>query len=161
MHAADTLRASDAAVVARYLQLRSLFNDRYLTQVERLILERYQVLPARRVLPSLITQARTGFIRPGEGEVWPVVFLTTIDISLGLCAELSADRVAGLGTTINGPQRIRQRGWEDWWGWERPLAGLQPGFLDLPATRQEEAIVAWYGEGLEWLAGAGLLRRRG
>src|SRR5258708_503474 len=110
MQSSDALRVSDAAVVARYLQLRSLLHDRHLTLVERLILDRYLVHPTRRLPSTLVSNVRTGFIRPGEGELWPVVFLTTVDISVGLCVELPAERVAGLGTTLNGPRRIRQRG---------------------------------------------------
>jgi hypothetical protein len=161
MSISDSLRASDPAVVARYLQLRSLLHDRHLARVERLVLERYLVHSARRIPPTLLCNLRAGFVRPGEGELWPVVFLSTIDISLGLCVELSAERVANLGTTLNGPRRIRQRGWEDWWGWEKPIGAVRPAFFDLDDALQEEAIIAWYSEGLEWLAGAGLLTRRG
>ncbi len=160
MSSSDTMRASDAAVVARYLQLRSTLHDRHLTRVERLVQERYLVHPSRRLPSTLLCNVRTGFVRPGEGELWPVVFLTTVDISLGLCVELSAERVANLGTTLGGPRRIRQRGWEDWWGWEKSIGAVRPGFFDLDAARQEEAVVAWFAEGLEWLAGAGLLARR-
>jgi hypothetical protein len=160
MSHADTLHASDAAVVARYLQLRSLLHDRHLARVERLVLERYQVEPTRRAHSTLVTHLRAGFERPGEGELWPVVFLTTVDISLALCVELSPERVAALGTTVNGPTRVRHRGWEDWWGWERPLGQVHPDFYRLTPEQQEEAIAAWYAEGLEWLAGNGLLRRK-
>jgi hypothetical protein len=160
MQSPDALRASDAAVVARYLQLRSLLHDRFLARVERLVLDRYLVHPTRRMPSTLVCNVRTGFLRPGEGELWPAVFLTTVDISLGLCFELPADRVANLGTMLNGPHRLRQRGWEDWWGWERSIGQVRPGFFDLDADLQEEAVVAWYAEGLEWLAGAGLLRKR-
>ena len=86
--------------------------------------------------------------------------MTTVDISLALCVELSPERVAALGTTVNGPQRVRHRGWEDWWGWERSLAHLQPGFFDLAGPQQEDLVVAWFAEGLQWLAGSGLLRRK-
>jgi hypothetical protein len=161
MHPADSIRASDAAVVDRYLHLRSLLHDRLLSRVERHILARYVVQPSRRIHSTLLVAVRAGFFRQGEGDLWPVVFLTTVDISVGLCVELSPDRVASLGTMVNGPQRIRQRGWEDWWGWERPLSQLQAGFFDLPSAQQEEAVCAWYVEGLEWLAGSGLLRRKG
>src|SRR4051794_22713346 len=119
----DTFRLSDAAVVARFLQLRSLFHDRHLARVEQLILTRYLVQPTRRLLPTLVADIRTGFVRPGEGELWPVVFMTPVDISLGLCVDLSPDRVSSLGTMVKGPQRIRQRGWEGWWGWETTLPG--------------------------------------
>jgi hypothetical protein len=157
---ADSVRASDAAVVARYLQLRTLLHDRHLARVDRLILDRYVVQATKRIHPTLPFHVRTGFVRPGEGELWPVVFMTTVDITLALCVELSGDRVAGLGTMINGPQRIRHRGWEDWWGWERPLGQLRPGFFDLDGQQQEDLFVAWYAEGLDWLAGSGLLRRK-
>jgi hypothetical protein len=156
----ECLRVSDAAVVARFLQIRALVHDHPLARVERHVAERYVVEATRRLPATLVAHVRAGFIRPGEGELWPVVFMTTVDISLALCVELSAERVAGLGTMINGPQRIRHRGWETWWGWERPLGQIQAGFFDLDAASQEDAIVAWFGEGLEWLAGAGLMRRK-
>jgi hypothetical protein len=160
MKTSDALRESDAAVVARYLQLRSVFHDRHLARVERLVLDRYVVAPTRRIHPTLLAHLRTGFVRPLEGELWPVVFLTAVDVSVALCVELSPERVASLGTTVNGPQRLRHRGWEDWWGWERPLTAMGEGFFDLSAVGQEEAVAAWFGECLEWLAGNGLLRRR-
>src|SRR5206468_444621 len=68
---ADSIRASDAAVVARYLQLRTLLHDRHLARVERLILDRYVVQATKRVHPTLPVHVRTGFVRPGEGELWP------------------------------------------------------------------------------------------
>jgi hypothetical protein len=160
MSAPDTFRASDAAVVARYLQLRSLIHDHHLARVERLVQERYQVLPTRRIPPTLVAHVRGGFVRPGEGELWPVFFLTAVDVSAALVVELEAERVAGLGTTLNGPQRLRHRGWDEWWGWEKPLAALHPTFFDLPAPEQEEVLTAWYAGGLEWLATNGLLLRR-
>src|ERR1700720_2787956 len=92
------LQPSDPAVVARYLQLRALLHDRHLARVERLILDRYVVQSTKRIHSTLPVHLRTGFVRPGEGELWPVVFMTTVDITLGLCVELSGDRVAGLGT---------------------------------------------------------------
>jgi hypothetical protein len=161
MSLTDALRASDAVAVARYLQVRALFHDRHLPRVEQLIQARYMVAPASRPLPAtLVCDLRNGFMRPGEGDLWPVVFLTTVDISLALCVELSAERVASLGTTVNGPQRIRHRGWEDWWGWERPLGQIRSDFYELPLTLQDEAIVGWYAEHLEWLVSGGLLRRK-
>jgi len=160
MQSSDSIRSSDAAVVARYLQLRSQFHDRHLARVERLILDRYLIQTTRRLHSSLVAHVRAGFLRPGEGELWPVIFMTTVDISACLCVELTPDRVASLGTTINGPQRIRHRGWEDWWGWERPLAQVRGDFFDLSPNQQEDAIAGWYGEVLEWLASNGLLRRR-
>jgi hypothetical protein len=86
--------------------------------------------------------------------------MTTVDISIALCIDLTAERVASLGTTINGPQRLRQRGWEDWWGWDRPLSALHASFFELSASLQEDAIVGWYSSRLEWLADSGLLLRR-
>jgi hypothetical protein len=156
----DSLRVSDAAVVARFLEVRALMHDVHLARVERLILERYIVQPTRRIHSTLISHVRYGFIRPGEGDLWPVVFMTTVDISVALCLELNSERVANLGTTINGPRHIRHRGWEDWWGWERHLADLHPGFFDLSSSLQEDTIANWYTAGLEWLAGAGLLRKK-
>jgi hypothetical protein len=156
----ECLRVSDAAVVARFLQIRALIHDHPLERIERHVAQRYAVEPTRRIAPTLVSHVRAGFVRPGEGELWPVAFMTAVDISLALCVELSAERVAGLGTMLNGPQRIRHRGWETWWGWERPLGQVRAGFFDLDAASQEDAIVAWFGEGLEWLAGAGLLRRK-
>src|SRR5690349_6577287 len=119
MQTSEALRASDAAVVARYLQLRTVLHDRHLARVERLVQERYLVQPSRHIHPTLVAHVRSGFARPGEGELWPVVFLTTVDVSIALCVDLTAERVASLGTMINGPQRLRHRGWENWWGWER------------------------------------------
>src|SRR4051794_29701942 len=88
----EQLRLSDAAVVARFLQLRSLIHDHYLKQVERLIVERFAVQPIKRLAPTLVCDLRSGFLRPGEGEMWPVVFMTTVDISLALCVDISPDR---------------------------------------------------------------------
>lgn len=160
MQPADSLRPSDIAVVARYLHLRAFLNDRFLARVERLILDRYAVRPTRRVHSTLVALVRTGFVRPDEGELWPVIYMTTVDITAALCVELSAERVAALGTTVNGPTRIRHRGWEDWWGWEKPLSQLQPGFCDLPTDKQEETFSTWFAEGLEWLASSALLKRK-
>ncbi len=156
----EGLRTSDPAVVARYLVLRSHFHDELLARVEQLIENRYWVQPTRRIVPTLIALVRQGFTRPGEGEVWPVAFLTAIDISLALCIQSSSDRLAGLGTTLNGPQRIRHRGWEDWWGWETTLHDLRPGFYDLPGKDQDEAALNWFTERLEWLVQCGLMRRK-
>src|SRR5258707_729969 len=142
----NALRASDAAAVARYLQVRGLLHDRHLARVERLIVERYQVAPTRRLHSSFAAHVRSGFVRPNEGELWPVAFTTTVEISVALCVELSPQRVADLGTSIDGPRRIRHRSWEDWWGWERPLGQLVAGFFDLDGDAQEEAIAGWFGE---------------
>jgi hypothetical protein len=155
----DALRAGDAAVVARYLQVRAVFHDGLLARLERLVPERYQVQLTRRVVPTLVAQVRAGFFRPGQGEVWPVVFLTTVDVSAALCVEIAPEVLAALGTVLNGPQRLRHRYWEDWWGWERPLAEVHEQFFDLPAGQQLDALVAWYLEGFEWLAHNGLLLR--
>jgi hypothetical protein len=160
MQTSEAFRVSDPAVVARYLQLRSMLHDRHLARVEHLIEERYQVRPAPRGHASLVALVRAGFVRPREGELWPVVFLTAVDLSVALAVELSPERVADLGTVVNGPQRLRRRGWEDWWGWEQPLGALHPQFFDLTGPSQEEALVGWYAEGLEWLAGNGLIRRK-
>jgi hypothetical protein len=157
MDPTEALKASDAAVVARFLQVRAVFHDRHLARVERLIQERYLVQPSRRLHSTLIAHVRGGFVRPGEGELWPVVFLTVVDISLALCVELSEERVAGLGTMLNGPHRLRHRTWEDWWGWEKPLGTLHPDFFDWSVQQQEDAVVAWYQECLDWLANGGLL----
>jgi hypothetical protein len=159
MDSAECLRVSDPAVVARYLQLRSLLHDRHLARVEHVIAERYEVQSARRLHPTLLSDVRGGFVRPELGELWPVVFLTAVDVCVALCVAIDEDRVAGLGTSVKGPQRIRHRGWEGWWGWESPLAGLHPQFFDLPAQEQEDAVTAWYTANLEWLVHAGLLRR--
>jgi hypothetical protein len=160
MDTADALRISDAAVVARCLQLRSRFHDGLLTRVIARIEERYQVLPTRRIPATMVALVQSGFVRPGEGELWPVVFLTPVDITLALAVQISAERLAGLGTLLNGPQRLRHRLWEDWWGWETTLGGCHPSFFELPATAQDEAMLAWYTEGLEWLAHSGLLRKK-
>jgi hypothetical protein len=155
----EALRESDPAVVARYLQLRTVFHDRYLARIERLAWERYAVQLTTRIPPTLTVQVRTGLVT-GEGEVWPAVFLTAVDVRFALCVQLRPERVAQLGTSINGPQRLRQRHWEDWWGWETNLASLHPDFFDLSAIQQEDAIAGWYTMHFDWLAGNGLLRAR-
>jgi hypothetical protein len=156
----EALKASDAAVVARFLQIRSVLHNRHLARIDRLVQERYVVEPTRRIHPTLMAHVRTGYVRPGEGELWPVVFLTPVDILLGLCVELSPERVSGLGTMINGPTRMRQRQWEEWWGWEKSLAALHPEFFEMALAQQEEVIVGWYSGCLEWLTGSGLLRQK-
>lgn len=160
MSSTEALQVSDPAVVARYLQLRSVLHDRYLARVEKMILERYDVQPTRRVHPTLTLALRGGFVRPGEGEMWPVVHLTTVDISAALCIEIDDARVAAIGTSLRGPQRLRHRGWEDWWGWESCLSSLHERFFELSPLEQEEAFCTWFHAGLEWMAHAGLLRRR-
>ncbi len=160
MHTSDALQPSDPAVVARYLQLRGAFHDRHLARVERHVLERYEVQPTRRVPQTLLAVVRTGFVRPGEGEMWPVVFLTALDVTVALCVAISAERVASLGTVLRGPQRLRHRGWQDWWGWESTLAGLHERFFDLSPLEQEDAVAAWFATGFDWLVGNGLLFRK-
>jgi hypothetical protein len=118
------------------------------------------VAPARRVVATLLTLVRGGFVRPGEGELWPVVFLTPVDVSLALCLQISPERLARLGTMLNGPQRLRHRLWEDWWGWETNLAGVHPRFFQLPAAEQDDAVLAWYADKVEWLLQGGLARRK-
>jgi hypothetical protein len=157
MDRSDGLRLSDAAVVARYLFVRSHLNNRLLAQVEALIQDRYDVQPAQRTAATVTTLARGGFVRPGEGELWPVVFVTAVDITLALCLEISPQRIASLGTMLKGPQRLRHRHWEDWWGWETPLAGVHPQFFELPAAAQDDAMKAWYVTCLDWLANSHLL----
>lgn len=156
----DGLRASDVALVARYLQVRSYFHDRVLGRVETLVEERYQVQTTKRITATLVALVRSGFVRSVEGEVWPVVFLTPVDVSLAVCAQIRADRLASLGTTIGGPQRNRHRHWEDWWGWEIKLADVRPSFFSLPAAEQDEALIGWYLERFEWLAQNRLLQRQ-
>lgn len=155
----DVLRLSDAAVVARYLQIRGVFHDQLLARLERLIPERYEVQLTRRIVPTLVAQVRSGFVRAGLGEVWPVVYLTAAEISVALCVQITPESLAGLGTLLNGPQRQRHRFWEDWWGWEKPLAEVHPQFFEQSAGQQQDVLQAWYLEGFEWLAHSGLLRR--
>ncbi len=155
----DEIRVSDAAVVTRYLQLRGHFHDCILPRVESHIEARYRVQPTRRLTATLVALVRGGYTRPSEGELWPVVFLTPVDISLALCAQITPERLTNLGTVLNGPQRIRHRHWEDWWGWETGLAALRPNFFELSAAEQDGAMVAWYAEHLEWLAQGGLMQR--
>jgi hypothetical protein len=155
----DGLRVSDAAVVTRYLQLRSHLHDRVLARVESHVEARYRVQPTRRLAATLVALVRGGFVRPVEGELWPVVFLTPVDVSLALCVQIAPARLTSMGTMLNGPQRMRHRHWEDWWGWEVPLAGVRPGFFDLSAAEQDDAMVAWYVDHLEWLAQSGLMHR--
>jgi hypothetical protein len=160
MQTSEALRDSDPAVVTRYLHVRAIFHDRHLIRVERLIQERYLAQPTSRIPPTLVAHVRGGFLPPGEGEIWPVVFLTAVDIRLALAVQLSPERINRLGTSINGPQRLKHRGWDDWWGWETNLPGLHANFFELSANQQEDAIVAWYSSHLEWLVANGLLRRK-
>jgi hypothetical protein len=156
----EAMLASDLAVAARYLQLRTIVHDRHLGRIERLVLERYDVQPLRSRHSSFVCSLKTGFLRPSEGEMWPVVLMTMVEISAALFFEVDAERMAAMGTMLRGPHRVRHRGWEDCWGWESPLADLHPHFFDLTAPDQEEAIAGWYTGNFEWLANAGLLRRK-
>jgi hypothetical protein len=156
----EGFRVSDAAVVARYLQLRSLINDRILARIEQRAMERYQLMTTRRLTATLTAHVRCGFVRPDGGEIWPVVFLSAVDITPALCAQLTPDWLANLGTTINGPQRIRHRHWEEWWGWERRLGEIHSTFFELPPDQQEDALGAFYRDGFEWLAQHGLVMRK-
>jgi hypothetical protein len=160
MGTGEGLRVSDAAVVARYLLVRSHFHDRLLPRVESHIEAHYRVGPSRRLAATLVALVRGGYERPGEGDLWPVVFLTPVDVSLALCLRITPERVTSMGTVLNGPQRIRHRHWEDWWGWETALAPLRPDFFDLSDAAQDDAMVGWYVEHLEWLAQSGLMQRR-
>ncbi len=159
MQTGDELRVSDAAVVARYLQVRSHFHDRTLARVESHIQAHYRVTPTRRLSATLVALVRAGYERPGEGELWPMVFLTPVDVTLALCLRIAPERVTSMGTVLNGPQRVRHRHWEDWWGWETPLAPLRPDFFALSAAAQDDVMVTWYVEHLEWLAQSGLMQR--
>jgi hypothetical protein len=160
MDATDSFRLSDATVIARALQVRSLFYDRLLARLEQIVPQHYSVQLTTRIHATLPALVRTGFIRPVEGELWPVVFLTPVNITLVLAVQITKERVAGLGTMLKGPQRLKHRQWEDWWGWETPLPGVHAQFFELKATEQDDAMLAWYREGLEWLANSGLMRRR-
>lgn len=156
----DGLRESDPAVVVRYLQLRSFVNDKLLARLEKVIEDTYQVVPSRRLVSTLTAHVRSGFVRPDGGEVWPVVFLTAVDITVALCAQLSPEWLGSLGTTLNGPQRLKHRMWEDWWGWERTLAAVHAQFFDLPPDHQEDALINFYRKGFEWLVHNRLVARK-
>jgi hypothetical protein len=158
MDPTEVLRESDPSVVARYLQLRSYFHDHLLARVEALLLRNYVAHPTTRLHATLVSLLRLGFIRPGEGELWPVVFLTPVDVTLAVCLHISPERLTSLGTMLNGPQRMRHRNWEDWWGWEAPLPEVHPHLFDLPADQQEAALLSWYAGKFDWLAQSGLLR---
>ena len=94
MSSPEELRITDAAVVARYLQLRSHFHDQLLAAVEEKLCAGYDVQPTRRIPATLAALVRNGYYRPCEGEIWPVVFLTPVNITLALCIQLSAERLA-------------------------------------------------------------------
>jgi hypothetical protein len=156
----EELRETDAAVVARYLQLRNYFHDQLLARVERHLCTGCEVQPTRRIPSTLSALVRNGFHRPGEGEIWPVVFLTAVDITLALAIQLTHERLADLGTVVNGPRPLRHWHWEDMWGWETSPAGVHERFFELPPAEQETTLLAWYDVGLSWLARNGLLKRK-
>ena len=160
MSSPKSSRITDAAVVARYLQLRSHFHDRLLALVEDKLCGGYDVQPTRRIPTTLNALVRNGRYRPGEGEIWPVVFLTPVDITVALCIQLSGDRLADLGTVVNGPRPIRHRHWEDWWGWETTLAAIHPRIFSVYSSEQEDLILGWYTANLEWLVRNGLMARK-
>jgi hypothetical protein len=156
----DELRITDAAVVARYLQLRSHFHDHLLARVEEKLCTSYDVQPTRRLPATLNALVRNGYYRPGEGEIWPVVFLTVVDITLALCIQLSGERLMQLGTVVNGPRPLRHRHWEDWWGWETTLAGIHPRIFSVSPAEQEGLVLGWYSNHMEWLVRNGLMGRK-
>jgi len=160
MSSAEQLRESDAAVVTRYLQLRNYFQDDLLARVDQQLRTGYEVLTTRRIPATLTTLVRNGYFRPDEGEIWPVVFLGTVNITLALFIQLTAERLAGLGTVVNGPRPVRHRHWEEMWGWETTLEAVHPSLFQWGPAAQEEALLSWYTLGLEWLARNGLLRRK-
>lgn len=157
----EQLRASDPVVVMRYLRLRNYFQDSLLARVDAHLAERYEVQPTRRVPSALMVLVRNGYQRPGEGEVWPLVFLGPMDVTLGLLIDLSNDRLAALGTVLNGPRPMRHhRHWEDLWGWETPLGEVHPQLFTLDPDGQASALFGWYTSGLEWLVRNGLMKRK-
>lgn len=158
--ASEQLYESDPAVVARYFRLRNQFHDHLLAAVERQLCARYAVEPTRRIPTTLTALVRSGWYRPGEGEIWPVVLLGNT-VTLALFIQLSGERLAELGTVMNGPRPMRHhRHWEEMWGWETTLTDVHPQLFTLPAPAQEVALVGWYNLGLEWLARNGLLKRK-
>lgn len=160
MDPTEQLQLTDTTVVARYLQLRSLFLDGLFPQIEERIELRYDVQPTRRLSSSLVALVRNGFEHVGDGELWPVVFLTPVNISLALCVQLTGERLAELGTVVNGPRPIRHRLWEEWWGWETTLPELHPRLFQLYGPEQETLILTWYDKNLDWLARNGLMKRK-
>ena len=156
----DQFHVSDPAVVSRYLKLRSHINDHILAKIEQVGLERFHLAPSRRLASTLTAHVRGGFLRVDGGEIWPIVFLSAVDISAALCTQLKPDWLAGLGTTLNGPQRLKHRLWEDWWGWEKGLSSINPRFYESTPAEQEETLVNYYRDGLEWLAQHGLVTRK-
>jgi hypothetical protein len=160
MSPAEPLYESDPAAVARYLQLRSYFHDHLLTNVDRQLRESYELQPTRRIPATMTTLVLSGYIRPGEGEIWPVVFLGAVDITLALFIQLAGERLAGLGTVVNGPRPVRHRHWEELWGWETSLSGVHPQLFGMSPTVQESTLLGWYLTRLEWLVRNGLMRRK-
>src|SRR5262245_18445230 len=160
MNASDGLREIDDSVVTRYLQIRSFFHERMLGRIGERILMKFAVTPTRRLGATVVAFLRNGFVRLDEGELWPVVLLTPITIAPALCVQISGECLAELGTMLNGPQRIRERHWEEWVGWETPLASLAPAFYDLSHEEQEATILPWYQTDLDWLVNVDLLQRR-
>lgn len=160
MDPSQGFRLSDPATVARYLQLRAHLYDDVLSSLETQIEKHYEVKPTRRIAPTLVALVRLGFTRAGEGELWPVVFLSAVDVSLALLIQFTPERLASLGTVLNGPQRSRHRQWEDWWGWETSLSAVHPRFFEISPPEQDEAIMTWYHDRLEWLTHNGLLLRK-
>lgn len=156
----EELQITDAAVVARYLQLRGHFHDHLLARVEEQMTAKYEVQPTRRIPATLTALVRNGHYRPGEGEIWPIVFLTPVDITLALCIQLSGERLAALGTVVNGPRPFRHRHWEEWWGWETTLAAIHPRIFSVGPPEQDGLILGWYAGNLEWLARNGLMGRK-
>src|SRR5205823_1417950 len=123
MDSSEALRVSDPSVVTRYLQLRTVLHDRLLARLELLIRERYEVQPTTRIPATLVALVRKGFHRAREGEIWPIVFLTPVDVTLAVAVQISSERLTNLGTVVHGPQRLRHRHWSEWWGWETNLPG--------------------------------------
>jgi hypothetical protein len=160
MLSSDQLRESDPAVVARYLHLRTYFHDQLLDKVDKLLTSRYELQPTRRIPSSLSTLVRAGYFRPGEGEIWPIVFVNAVDITLALFIQLSNERLAELGTVMNGPRPVRHLHWEEMWGWEVTLSTVHPRLFDLEALAQAEALLNWYTGCTEWLARNSLMKRK-
>src|SRR5260370_41364512 len=102
MPTTDELRAGDPVVVARFLQIRTVL-DRHMARVERLVLDQYDGAPTRRLTAPLPTHLRSGFVRPGQGELWPGVFLAAVDLTPALVGGSSPERVADIRPPIHGP----------------------------------------------------------
>lgn len=160
MFATEQLYESDPAAVARYLHLRSYFHDRLLMEVDKQMRTQYELQPTRRVPATMTTLVINGYFRPGEGEIWPLVLLGVVDITLGLFIQMGSDRLASLGTVVNGPRPVKHRHWEEMWGWETSLGSVHPQLYRLAPADQEAALLSWYRIGLEWLARNGLMKRK-